>query len=135
MRLLSRALALSSALLLASCVSVAPPGTAFTSEPPGARVNVDGRDSGWVTPCMLALDDEETHVVRLELAGYGAREVVLVPDRRRMIVNWQHGVNGVKSNVRFPLLLPVGDLFVPFREVRTLAPGRVFIRLHPESAP
>jgi hypothetical protein len=41
-------------------LDVSPPGTAFASEPPGARVEIDGQDSGWVTPCMIALDVERT---------------------------------------------------------------------------
>ncbi len=123
------------ALLLAGCVNVSPAGTTIASQPPGARVHVDGRDSGWVTPCRLALEEDETHVVRVALDGYTAREVVLTPERRRGVVDWRHGVNGVRSTVRFPVLLPSGDFLFPFWESDALAPGRVFVHLWPESAP
>ena len=119
----------------ASCLNVSPAGTTFASEPPGARVHVDGHDSGWVTPCLIALDEEETHVVTLELDGYAPREVLLGPDERLGIVDWRLGVNGVKSTIRFPLLLPAGDLLFPLCEVCTLAPSRVFVRLRPADAP
>lgn len=119
----------------ASCVNVSPPGTAFASEPPGARVQVDGYDSGWVTPCMIALDEEETHVVRIELAGHAPREIVLVPDYRPGAVSYWQGVTGTRSTLHFPTRLPFGDFLFPLREIRTLSPARVFVRLRPESSP
>lgn len=116
---------------LAGCLDVSPPGTTFASDPAGARVLVDGRDSGWVTPCAFALDKEETYVVSFSLVGYTPREVLLVPDGHCGLINWYQGVNGVKSTVRFPILLPTRDFLFPLREVQTLAPGRVFVRLRP----
>ena len=119
----------------ASCVNVSPPGTTFTSEPPGARVHVDGRDSGWVTPCIIALDVEETHLVRIELSGHAPREIMLVPDYRPGGVSYSQAVTGTRSTLTFPTRLPVGDFFFPLREIQTLSPARVFVRLRPESAP
>jgi hypothetical protein len=123
------------ALCQASCLNVSPPGTAIASEPPGARVHVDGRDSGWVTPCRLALDAEETHVVMLRLEGYTPREVLLEPAHRHGFVDWRQAVNGVRSTIEFPILMPPGDLLLPFRELRATSPGRVFVRLRPADAP
>ena len=120
---------------LVSCMSVSPCGVTVASEPPGARVHVDGRDSGWVTPCHIALDAEETHVVTIALDGFTPRELVLEPLQRHGIVAWRQGVNGVKSTIRFPILLPTQDLLLPFRESQALAPGRVFVRLRPAETP
>jgi hypothetical protein len=130
-------LALAAALCvhLVACVNIAPPGTVLTSEPPGASVLVDGRDSGWVTPCALALDTEETHKVEIVLPGYASREILLLPDRRMLIVSWGQAVTGMRSTLTFPTRLPVEQLLFPFQEIETLAPGRVFVRLRPESAP
>lgn len=116
---------------LAGCLDITPPGTSFASDPAGARVLVDGRDSGWVTPCAFTLDDDETHLVSFALVGYTPREVLLVPDDRQSVITWYQGVNGVRSTVRFPILLPTIDFLLPLREVQTLAPGRVFVRLRP----
>jgi hypothetical protein len=121
------------ALALAACVDITPHRTTIASEPPGARVLIDGRDSGWVTPCHIALDEEEEHVVRVSLAGHESREVVIVPFYRLKIVHWTAGVNGVRSTVRFPILLPTIDFLFPFSETDAAAPGRVFVRLRPES--
>jgi len=120
---------------LAGCMSASPCGVTVASEPPGARVHVNGRDSGWVTPCQIALDAEETHVVTIVMDGFAPRELVLEPLRRHGIVAWHQGVNGVKSTIRFPLLLPTTDLLLPFRESQALAPGRVFVRMRPADAP
>ncbi len=132
-----RRLAFAAALCvqLVACVNITPPGTVLTSEPPGASVLVDGRDSGWVTPCTIALDSEETHKVEIVLPGYGSREILLLPDRRVLIVSWSQAVTGMRSTLTFPTRLPVEQLLFPFLEIETLAPGRVFVRLRPESAP
>lgn len=122
-------------LLAPSCLSVAPAGPSLASEPPGARVLVDGRDSGWVTPCQIALDEDETHVISIELEGYAPREVQIGPLERNGFIHWRHGVNGVKSTIRFPLLITVPDLFLPVRELGNVAPEHVFVRLRPAEAP
>jgi len=119
----------------ASCLNVSPSGTTLASEPPGARVHVDGRDSGWVTPCEIALDADETHVVTLALDGFAPREIVLEPLERHGIVAWRQGVNGVKSTIRFPILIPMGDFLFPLRESSATSPSRVFVRLRPLAAP
>jgi len=135
MRPALRVLALSSALALcgAGCLSFSPTGPSFASEPPGARVRIDGRDSGWVTPCQIALDTADAHHVTLELSGYTPRDFLLLPERRHSAVTWPLGVNGVNSTVRFPLLLPFEDFLFPFRTVEAFAPGRIFVRLRPEA--
>lgn len=131
MRTMLRNLAPCALLALAGCLDVSPPGTAFATEPPGARLLVDGRDSGWVTPCVVDLDDDDERVVRFELAGHVPRELVLVPLERHRIVDWYTGVNGVRSTIRAPVFMPMTDLVLPLRETRSLAPGRVFVRLRP----
>lgn len=129
-------LVLGSVLLLASaCLNVTPPGTRFASEPPGARVHVDGRDSGWVTPCQIALDPESRHQVTIALEGYEPRAIELVPELRRGIVSWRQGANAARSTVSFPILLPMGDFLFPLRQSEALAPGSVFVRLRAASDP
>jgi len=127
----SRSLPLLLLASLAGCLDVSPPGTAFASDPAGARVLVDGRDSGWVTPCQFALDVEKNHVVSFALVGYTPREVLLVPDGHQQVIDWYQAVNGVRSTIHFPLLMPTTDFLFPLRDVQTLAPGRVFVRLRP----
>ena len=122
-----------------ACLSVTPPGSAFATEPPGARVMIDGQDSGWVTPCQIALDLDRTHQVSLELDGYAPFALELVPSYRRNVVDWYLGATGNastrrggQSTIRFPLFLPTQDLIYPFRVNKALLPARVFARLRPQ---
>jgi len=131
MRSLLVPLLLAALVTLSSCINISTRSTTLASEPPGARVRVDGRDSGWVTPCKIALETDEEHVVSLELDGFAPSEFVLQPQERHGIIAWRQGVNGVKSTIRFPLLLPIRDLLLPLREDDSLSPGRVFVRLRP----
>lgn len=132
MRHAFRALLASLLVPLASCRNLSPAGIHFASEPPGAAILVDGQDSGWVTPCDVALDVEREHEVVIALPGFAPRHFQLVPDERRSFVSWNQAVNGLKTRQRAPFLQPADDLLLPFQEIETLAPGRIFVRLHPE---
>lgn len=117
-------------LALPACVATSAPGATFASEPVGARVLVDGRDSGWVTPCHVWLDVDEPVEVSFALDGYTTRTVKLVPARTWSAVTWPLGVHPAQD-APFPALLPPEDLLLPFREDDHLAPTRVFVRLRP----
>jgi len=60
------------ALLLAGCFGVSPGvgRIAVTSEPAGAKIFLDGKDTGQVTPATLSNVSVGTHQIKLELAGY-----------------------------------------------------------------
>ena len=121
-------------LAASACKNVAPAGTFFASHPPGAHVVIDGKDSGWITPCMIDLDKGDDHSVRIELSGYEPRELQLEPAYRSSFVPWHHGQLGTKPYPRFPLFLDVEGLVVPYRETDALAPSRIFVRLKPQGA-
>jgi hypothetical protein len=118
-----------------ACLTVTAPATSFSSDPPGARLLVDGQDSGWVTPCLVALDVERTYEISLELEGFVPYRIALRPSYRRQVVDWQLGASGAQSTIHFPLFLPQPDLFRPFRLDHSLQPGRVFARLRPREEP
>jgi hypothetical protein len=124
-----------SGLFLSGCIELTPPGTSFASDPPGARVLVDGRDSGRVTPCLIALDPDGPHRVEIELPGHEPRALELVPMDRHWFVSWAQGAAGMRSTTQFPLLLPIQDFLVPLRWSRTASPARVFVRLYPGTEP
>lgn len=127
----------STALLLAAlltgagaCRSVSPPGVSLSSDPPGARVLIDGADSGFVTPCTLDLDAGSIREVRLDLPGYVPAVRILADDSINWYVPWRDGNVGV-STWRFPLWLRIQELFAPIERNSGKMPGRVFVRLRP----
>lgn len=117
-------------VLAASCRSVSPPGVSISTHPPGARVVIDGADSGFVTPCNLDLDDGSVTQVTLELPGYVSAVRLLADDSQSWYVAWGHGNVGVRT-WRFPLWLRFQDLFMPIERSSGKMPRRVFVRLRP----
>jgi hypothetical protein len=118
------------AALLGACRSTTPCGTLLASSPPGARILVNGNDSGFVTPCVLALAEGDRHLIRFELPGFEPAGLPLSPQMRIEFISWMEGYSPW-SQLHFPLFLPFFDLFKPVRVNRALSPSRVHVRLHP----
>ena len=115
------------ACLLAGCVNVTPPGILVASSPPGARILVDGKDSGFITPCNLAVSDQD-HWIELMLDGYATTALRIEENTRREVVPWSEGIVRPPS-WPFPLFLPARDLFTPFRTNDSPLPSRIFVEL------
>jgi len=118
-------------------MTVTPPGTTFSSTPPGASVLLEGEDSGFVTPCMIHVDPDESHVVELRLPGFEPRAFRLAENRTYYVIPWSKGVAS-QMVWHFPLFVPVMDLLFPVRYDHQLHPGRIHVRLKPvldEAAP
>lgn len=100
----------------------------FSSDPPGATVLVDGRDSGFVTPCMIDLDPDEATRIEIAREGYVTAARMLVPDTYVHSVLWRE--MNVRPGVwRFPLWFSMRDFFVPIKVEESLSPSRVHVRL------
>ncbi len=118
---------------LSGCLSETPPGAFFATTPPGARVRVDGRDTGFVTPCEIDLAGEGRVRVDLELQGYAPARVVLAERSDTTVVGWSHGVAAPIGGLHFAPFLGAPDLFLPFRPDHGHHPQRVHVRLRPAS--
>ncbi|MBI5363505.1 MAG: PEGA domain-containing protein [Planctomycetes bacterium] len=100
----------------------------IASEPPGARIKVDGRDSGFVTPCLIALDRGDGARIDLEYPGYVTATRLLTPDHQLYAILWSEMY--VRETVwNFPLWLNTRDLFVPVKYDKTFSPGRLYVKL------
>lgn len=97
---------------LASCRSVGPPGVKLASSPPGARVVVDGSDTGFVTPCSVDLSKGRVRKVEFLLPGYETVTRILVSDSQSYYVPWKDGDVGIRT-WRFPLWLDIPALITP----------------------
>lgn len=112
---------------LASCEVVRNPGVALSTSPPGARVAVDGRDSGYLTPCVLELDRDD-HQLDFELAGYRPESRLVTPGGEIYVILWQEMFLNWQV-WRFPLWLNYVDGLGPIKVDRGSSPGRIFVRL------
>lgn len=126
------ALALS-VVALTSCLTVTPAGTLIASTPSGARILVDGRDSGLVTPREIQLEKGRSHRIVLELAGFALSTLELDEGRRVTLVGWNQA--GIRP-IRFPLPIfhSSKELFLPVRVDRSSSPWRIHVRLRPLEA-
>lgn len=113
-------------LALGACQSVTPPGVHFSTTPPGARILVDGRDSGFVTPTNLDLDDD--HWIQFELDGYEPADIYLESGTRRHVIPWTRGEVDI-TTPWFPLLLPMEDLMLPVKVDKSPSPQRIYVKL------
>lgn len=115
------------ALGASSCVlNSGSPGVMLATSPPGARVLLDGADSGFATPCWIDVDEDAS--VRFELEGYRAAERELVFDTRVWLVPWWDGDIGART-WRFPTFLTFFGLLLPVRYERNVFPKRVYVPL------
>ncbi len=111
--------------LLAGCSNT---GVFLSSAPPGARVLVNGVDSGFVTPCALDLAFEHMVDVAFVLPGYETARRRLVDESSSYVILWRE-MRISMNTWRFPLWLGFEDFFVPIKIQSGKAPGRVFVRL------
>ena len=119
---------LAAALLCAcSATGLSDAAVSFASDPPGARVIVDRKDSGFVTPCRLALESG-SHRVDLELPGHAAANLRVERSLRTDVLLWpdMYSHPGVW---RFPLWLNLEDAADPIKARWAFSPGHVFVRL------
>ena len=100
----------------------------FASDPPGARVWVDGEDSGFVTPCNMGLSRED-HQIDLLLPGYQAASIKIGPRGERWLIHWSEAY--ISWNTwRFPLFLNYEDGLAPIKLSRGHSPQRIHVPLN-----
>ena len=112
-----------------SCIATDPsPTLALSTHPPGAMVVINGEETGFATPCILAVDEEFMRV-DIVLEGYEAETRIVTRDPKLETRYWSE-MNSGSRTWRSPLSLPIHDVFAnPVHEVMILAPGRIFIRM------
>ena len=100
----------------------------FTSDPPGARVSIDNQDSGWVTPCVLDLDEGDSYLVEFSYPGYEPALRLLDDTRDTWVILWDEMYTN-EGVWRFPLWLGFEDFLLPIKIVKAQSPSRIFVRL------
>ena len=117
------------ALLLVSACGTTRKPVLLSTSPAGARILLEGRDTGFVTPKSLDLSDEPSPlVVEFDLPGYRiARRLLKDGVQKRFVLynDWTVYYN----TWRFPLWLNWQDLFLQSVDIKGKQPARVFVRL------
>lgn len=115
-------------LASASCVSIhRVPGVVIASDPPGARILLDGKDSGYVTPCDLGVD-RDTRRIDLVLDGYQTATRSVEDDSRWWLIFWNEAYLN-PNTWRFPLWLGFEDFVAPIKLDRGYWPQRVYVKM------
>jgi hypothetical protein len=103
-------------------------GVSFSTDPPGAQVLLDGKDTGFVTPCQLRVPDRNSLDVELIREGYEPARRRLVDTTRAHLLFWKE--MSVHYNTwHFPLWLNFEDFFIPLKVDDEPLPARIFVRL------
>ena len=108
-------------------------GVMIASHPAGARVLINGRDSGFATPCCLALDAEKQRI-DLVLDGYQTASRIVTDDNRTYLIYWNEAYLGPNS-YHAAIFLNFYDFWVPVRFEETYAPERLFVRMRQNAVP
>ncbi len=107
-------------------------GVSFATDPPGARVVLDGKDSGFVTPCMLYMTDDNGIKVDLVRPGYETAHRVLTERTTAHLVLWNE-MSVYYNTWDFPLFVNMEDFFIPVKVDNEPIPARIFVRLRREA--
>lgn len=104
-----------------------------TSTPPGARILVDGEDSGRTTPSMVDLGGilGSDHELRIEKRGFDPETRRVYHFTRAYTARWIDGA--VELTLwPFPFFWPLGDWVLPAGVRWIYVPHEVHVRLYPE---
>jgi len=126
-----------SLLCLPSCVAwERQQDVRISSDPLGARIYVDGVDTGHTTPHRLAIGSAVggDHVVRLEKQGYHPASRTLYQHLEGYTSKWIDGAYEM-ALTPLPLFWTTGDTLLPFAARSVIAPSDLHVRLQPDDEP
>jgi hypothetical protein len=107
-----------------------------TSEPLGARIAVDGIDTGKTTPARIAIGGNfgRDHVVTLQKRGYRQAMRRLYQYTEGYTSKWIDGAYD-PTLPPLPFFWSAGDFFFPFGIRGALLPGELMVKLEREDEP
>lgn len=132
-----RALALSSLFLACGCTWWKSTEQVFvTSDPLGARIFVDGQDTGRTTPATLAIGGNfgRDHLLELRLYGHRPQQRWLRQYTEGYTSKWIDGAYDVVMPP-LPFFWTAGDFVFPFAIRGAIVPGDVHVKLYRDDEP
>jgi hypothetical protein len=124
-------------LLLPSCTSFySDDKVLITSDPPGARVFIDGRDMGVTTPTTLAIGGifGYDHELSLLKKGYRIEVRRLCQYTEGYTTKWRDGIGEIGIPA-LPIFWTLGDVLTPFDVRAAIVPGEVYVKLYRNEDP
>ena len=108
----------------------------ITSEPAGARIVLDGVDTGYTTPRVLAIGGNfgTDHTVRLEKTGFHPATRTLYQQQEGYTSKWIDGAFDLVMPP-MPLFWTTGDVFAPLGVRGALLPRELHARLRTSDTP
>lgn len=107
-----------------------------SSDPPGAHITVDGRDTGQTTPARLAIGGNfgADHDVQVTKKGYRTATRLVYQRTEGYTSKW---IDGAYDVVMFPLPLfwTTGDILLPFAVRGALVPHELHVKLYRTDEP
>lgn len=134
---IQRSLLAVAASALAGCTSWSEQQNVLvTSDPLGARIVVDGLDTGYTTPRSLAIGGNfgADHVIRLEKTGFHPANRTVRQYTEGYTSKWIDGAYEVVM-APLPFFWSPGDMFFPFGVRGALVPGQLHVRLQRDDEP
>jgi hypothetical protein len=106
------------------------------SEPLGARIVVDGEDTGQTTPARLSIGGNfgTNHVIELSRKGYRTARRHVYQHTEGYTSKWIDGAYSM-TMPPLPFFWTSGDMVFPFAIRSALIPGELYVRLEKEDAP
>jgi hypothetical protein len=116
-------------LLTPGCVLFQhPQGISVSSDPPGATVLIQGRDTGFVTPCVIDIDPSGDERVDFVLPGHETETRFITSEYDVYTILWREMSVGFDT-WDFPLFVDLRDFFVPVKIHERVIPGRIHVKL------
>lgn len=108
----------------------------ITSDPPGARVLIDGTDMHRTTPVSLPIAGTggRDHVLTLQKRGYRDEQRLLSQFTEGYTSMWINGA-ATESEPPLPIFWTAGDLFLPFGVRSAIVPHELYVKLYRDDAP
>lgn len=107
-----------------------------SSEPLGARILVDGTDTGKTTPARLTIGGNfgTGHVIELNKQGYRTVQRRVYQHTEGYTSRWNNGVYDMVMPP-LPVFWAVGDFVTPFGIRGAILPAELYVQLDKEDAP
>ncbi|MEO6596379.1 MAG: PEGA domain-containing protein [Planctomycetota bacterium] len=111
-------------------------GVLISSDPLGAHIHVDGRDTGRTTPSRLLIGGNfgKNHMVELHKKGYRPAVRHLYQYTEGYTSKW---IDGAYDAVMppLPLFWSAGDFVFPFGIRGAIVPSELYVKLYSEGSP